>query len=48
MLKYMDVKVGLNKQKTALRGREWVSKCSSQIRKIMSSKGYDKNIIDMY
>lgn len=48
MLKYMDVKVGLNKQKTALRGREWVSKCSSQIRKIMSSKGYDKNLIDMY
>ena len=41
MLKYVDVKVGLNKQKTALRGREWVSKCSAQIRKLMSSKGYE-------
>lgn len=48
MLKYVDVKIGLNKQKTALRGREWVSKCSAQIRKLMSSKGYDKSLIDMY
>lgn len=48
MLKYVDVQVGLNKPKIALRGREWVSKCSMQIKKIMASKGYDKSLIDMY
>ncbi len=48
MLKYVDVKIGDNKEKVALRGREWVSKCCAQIKKLMLKNGYDPTLIDMY
>lgn len=48
MLKYIDVKVGTNKTKVAVKGREWVSKCSNQIKTLMKKKGYDDFIIDMH
>lgn len=48
MLKYVSVKVGENKLKTGVKGREWVNKCSSQIKTLMKKKGYDSSIIDMY
>lgn len=48
MLKYVDVQVGNNKPKIALKGREWVSKCSSQIKTLMKKQGYDEGLIDLY
>ena len=48
MLKYIDVQVGNNKPKSALRGREWVAKCSSQIRTLMKKEGIDISLIDLY
>lgn len=48
MLKYINVQIGTNKTKTAVRGREWVSKCSSQIRTLMKNMGYDESLIDLY
>ena len=48
MLKYVDVQVGDNKPKIAIRGREWVKKCRSQIKTLMKKEGIDISIIDMY
>lgn len=48
MLKYVDVKVANNKIKKALRGREWVSKITPQVKTVMKNKGYDDFLIDMY
>lgn len=48
MLKYIDVQVGENKPKVALRGREWVAKCSSQIKTLMKKEGVDPSLIDLY
>ena len=48
MLKYIDVQVGENKSKVALRGREWVAKCSSQIKTLMKKEGIDVSLIDLY
>jgi hypothetical protein len=48
MLKYVDVQVDNNKLKVGLKGREWVSKCEPQIRKLMKSEGIDEGLIDLY
>lgn len=48
MLKYVNVKVGDNPMKMNIKGREWVSKCSTQIKKLMKSRGYNQILIDMY
>ena len=48
MLKYIDVQIGDNKPKVALRGREWVAKCSSQIKTLMKKEGLDLSLIDLY
>lgn len=48
MLKYVQVKVGNNATKYALKGREWVKKCSSQIKTLMKKLGYDTDLISMY
>lgn len=48
MLKYIDVKVGTNKIKTAIKGREYVAKCSSQIKTLMKKAGYDDFLIESY
>lgn len=48
MLKYVNVKVDNNTEKISIKGREWVSKCSSQIKKLMKQKGYDVGLIEMY
>ena len=48
MLKYIDVQIGNNKPKVALRGREWVAKCSSQIKTLMKKEGIDSSLIDLY
>ena len=48
MLKYIDVQVGDNKPKIALKGREWVSKCASQIKTLMKKEGIDVGLIDLY
>ena len=47
-LKYCQVQIGNNKPKEALQGRNWVDKCSSQIRTLMKKKGYDNSTIDIY
>lgn len=46
MLKYVSVQIGKNKLKSGLKGREWVSKCSGQIKTLMKNKGYDNSLID--
>lgn len=48
MLKYVDVQVGSNKIKIGIKGREWVDKCSSQIKNLMKKEGIDENMIDLY
>lgn len=48
MLKYVDVQVGDNKPKLAVKGREWVSKSSTQIKTLMKKNGYDEMLIEMY
>ena len=48
MLKYIDVQVGDNKPKIALKGREWVAKCSSQVKTLMKKEGIDSSLIDLY
>lgn len=48
MLKYCNVKVGKNREKKAVKGREWVKKISSQIKTLMKNKGYDPVLTDMY
>ena len=47
MLKYVNVKIGNNKEKVGLKGRDWVSKCVSQIRTLMKKEGYE-DLVDMY
>lgn len=47
-LKYVDVKIGDNKPRTALRGREWVKKCEIQIKKLMKAKGYNDLMIELF
>lgn len=48
MLKYVSVQVGNYKRKEGIRGREWVEKCSTQIKALMKKKNYDPGLIDMY
>lgn len=48
MLKYVDVQIGNNKPKIGLRGREWVNKCSTQIRTLMKKEGINEELIDLY
>lgn len=48
MLKYVDVKIGNNKTKQALKGRSWVKECSSQIKTLMKREGIDETFIPIY
>ena len=42
MLKYVTVQVGDYKAKVNIRGREWVSKISTQLQNLMKKQGYDE------
>lgn len=48
MLKYVDVTIGNNKTKKALQNKDLISKCETQINKLMKSKGYSQELIDIY
>lgn len=48
MLKYVDVQIGDNKQKVGLKGRDWVDKCSTQIKKLMKLEGIEEGLTDLY
>ena len=47
MVKYVSVKIGKNKEKNGLQGRNWVDKCSSQIKTLLKKEVGDENIAEL-
>ena len=47
MVKYVSVKIGKNKEKNGLQGRNWVEKCSSQIKTLLKKEVGDEAIAEL-
>lgn len=47
MVKYVSVKIGKNKEKHGVQGRNWIEKCSSQLKTLVKKECGDATIAEM-